>query len=129
MVDLAPAQRAVEKLMTDTGKLRRNPGGIDDDVLDPNPGNLTLSPGAVPEPYYDGKCTVRVSQAAANGETDSSASFPLGVEPLEGDFLEVTASRDPALPGRWFRIDRVKGGTFAVSRKVGITEVAPQWQA
>lgn len=124
MVNLAPAQRAVEALMTDTVRLRRNPGGNDDDVLNPNPGNLTLDAGAV-EPYYDGPATIRVSQAAENGVAGSMASVPLAVIPDEDDVIEVVTSRDPTLPGRWFRVDQVRGGTFAISRRLVISEVAP----
>lgn len=127
MVNLAPARLAVEKLMTDRGKLRRNPGGPDDDVLNPNPGSLELSPGGLPVPYYDGPMTIKISAAAANGETGSAASFPIGIVPLEGDFLEVAEALDGSLVGRWFRVDEVKGGTFAVSRRVVLAEVAPQW--
>jgi hypothetical protein len=126
MVNLAPAQAAVERLMGDRCRIRRNPGGSDDDVLNPNPGELTLDPGVEIEPYYDGICSARAA-AGGTGEDASSITVPLSVVPLEDDAIEVYESRDAAMVGRWFRVDRVMGGTFAVSRRLQVAEIAP-WQ-
>lgn len=126
MVNLAPAQAAVERLMTDTCRLYRNPGGVEDDTLAPTSEGAILDPGTV-EPYYEGKCLFRVSTAAANGVQGSGASIPLEQEPARDDFFEVVASRDPESVGRWFRVADVQGGTFAVSRKLVLAEVAPPW--
>ena len=124
MVNLAPAQAAVERLMTDRCKLYRNPGGVDDDVLNPNPGELTLDPDAEIVPYYDGICSARAA-AGGSGEDASSVTVPLAVVPYEDDAIEVVESRDAAMVGRWFRVDRVMGGTFAVSRRLQVAEIAP----
>lgn len=125
MVNLAPAQAAVLRLMTDRCRLRRNPGGETDDVLDPNPQELTLDPGEI-EPYYDGVCIARASEGGT-GEDASSCTVPLSVEASAGDITEIYESRDSAMVGRWFRVEQVFGGTFAVSRRLKIAEVAP-WQ-
>lgn len=127
MVNLAPAQRAVEALMTDAGELYRNPGGEDDDVLDPNPTGFTLDPSTMVQ-VYAGKLTFKLSAAAANGETSSMASLPLEVEADVDDFLRLTETRDPAMDGRWFRVSEVRGGTFAVTRRLVLAEIAaPAW--
>lgn len=124
MVNLAPAQAAVERLMTDRVRLHRNPFGVHDDTMSPDPNDLELDPGAFGV-FYDGKATVKVSEAAENG---AASSLPLAVVALEDDLVEVVESRDAAIVGRWFRVDEVRGGTFSVSRRVVLAEVAaPPW--
>lgn len=126
MVNLSPAQAAVAKLMTDVCALRRNPGGVDDDVLNPNPGSLDLGTAA-PAPYYTGPCMFRVSPVDVDNGIDSSVSVPLEVDARDDDFVEILEARDTTMVGHWFRVDQVRGGTFAVSRKLVTKEVANPW--
>lgn len=124
MVDLAPAQRAVERiLLTDRCRLRRNPGGEEDDTLSAEPGELTLTPQTI-TPYYDGVCALRV-ESGGDGADTATVTVPLAIVPDEGDVAEIYEARDPGLVGRWFRIDQVGGGTFAVSRRCQVGEVPP----
>jgi len=123
-INLGPAQLAVRRLMTDRVRLYHNPGDIEDDTLAPDPGNLDLDPGPQVA-YYDGDATIKISEAAEQG---AASSLPLDVVPDEGDYLEVVASRDAGATGRWFRIDQVRGGTFSVSRRLVLVEVAAPWQ-
>lgn len=124
MVNLAPAQAAVERLMTDRVRLWRNPLGVHDDTMAPDPNDLTLDPGAFGV-AYDGAATIKVSEAAENG---AGGSLPLAVHALEDDLIEVVECRDTTVVGRWFRVDQVRGGTYSVSRRVVLAEVAkPSW--
>lgn len=124
MVNLAPAQAAVERLMTDRVRLYRNPNGVADDTLSPDPNDLTLDPGAMGV-VYDGRATVKITEAAENG---AASSLPLAVVALEDDLVEIVEARDVAIVGRWFRVDQVQGGTFAVTRRLILAEVAePTW--
>jgi len=124
MVNLGPAQASVERLMTDRVRLYHNPGGVEDDTMAPDPGNLDLDTGPK-HPYYDGPATVKISEAAEDG---AAASVPMRIVPDEGDIFETVDTRDPGAQDRWFRVDQVRGGTFAVSRRLVIVETAKPWR-
>src|SRR5215207_4359377 len=108
-INLKPAQAAVERLMTDRVRLWRNPWGVEDDTMSPDPQDLELNPGPLGL-IYDGPATIKVSEVAEDG---AAGSLPLAVLAAEDDQLEIVESRDPAVVGRWFRVDQVRGGTFS----------------
>ena len=123
-LNLAPAQRAIERLMTDRVRLWRNPLGHEDDTMAPDAGNLDLDTGPL-EAVYDGKAIIKVSEVAEDG---AAGSLPFAVIPDENDLIEVVESRDASVVGRWFRVDQVRGGTFSVSRRMVLVETgAPSW--
>ena len=131
MIDLRPAQRSVEALLTDTGTLERDTAGVGDDVLNEATGQLvrpagdsaTLWTGPVlvtpdtpaPRQLVDGLDATRPEATAYRG------LLPLAAPVVRaGDLLTVNvASRDPQLAGRAFRVVGLgQVSTFAVVRIV-----------
>lgn len=125
--DLTPAVRAVERLMDDTCVIVRNPGGVQDAVLNQVTGAL-VDPDSR-DPVYRGKCKIGGTGLVLGSRTEGGVSFegetlalslPLdSPQLLEGDVVTMTSSRrDPQLKGQTFTVIRIIYSSMAVSRKV-----------
>lgn len=121
---LARAQQAAEAGMVDTCVIRRSGGR----TTDPVTGDVTeLYSG-----FYTGKCRVQQAQAQAQREDIGEdhllllrleVQLPMSVTGLEvGDEITITASRDPDLPGRVFRVHDLAHKTDASARRVQCLE-------
>lgn len=132
--NLAPAKRAVEKLMDDTCTITVDEHGVLDGTVDQDTGRLVKRdphPGLI----YDGPCKVRSeglvsgTHGAPEGGSTINPRIYTGAIPLDidgvltpeipvGAVLVVTSSRrDPELVGKEFRVGETRYGTMVVSRK------------
>lgn len=120
-----------------TVRITRNANGADDDTFDTNTGEWT--PVGVTT-VYEGKAAFRFAtldrQFESGGQVilraEARLSLPLSeltpaTEPAVSDFVEIlTNERDEAQVGRKFRIDRIFGGTFAITRRCVVSEWVPR---
>lgn len=121
---LARGQAAALISMRDACTIRRAFGG----TTDPDTGYPTATYSAL----YAGQCRVQQHQASADrqdiGEDQLlllrlEVQLPMTVVGLQvGDEITITASADPDLPGRVFRIHDLAHKTDATSRRVQCTE-------
>jgi len=130
-MNLAPAERAVTKLMTDDCTITRDSEGVGDDTWDDVLGTYTR-PSPDESEIYSGKCMVlptplgsRPGQSAAvedPGSRELRILIPLDqVDVAIGDVVTVTASRrDPALVDRTFAVIGTVAQTFAVYRQLDV---------
>lgn len=122
---LARAQRAAERLMTDTCVIRRQVGEH-------------VGPGGVVTPQYAqiyaGKCRVQQRAGTARESEPGEAHLlllrlelhlPVSATGVDAeDRATVTASAtDPALVGREFAVRELAHKTLASARRFGVTEV------
>lgn len=128
---LAYAQTVVEDLMTDACVITVDPGGVDDDVLDPVTLELTPAGQVV---LYSGPCGVSArnpsgqttqQQRDEGGHDEWAGRYTLktprtALDIPPGADVEITASRDPWLVGKMFRTIAPTGGTFKLSRRTEI---------
>lgn len=122
---LVAGRKAAEKGMTDACTIRRASGtGTTDPVTGyPTQGYTSL---------YSGPCRVQQHQATADSKDIGEdqllllrleVQLPMSVTGLEaGDEITITASLDPDLPGRVFRIHDLAHKTEASARRVQCIE-------
>lgn len=123
---LARGQAAALIGMVDACTIRRVTGSTFNRTLGMNQPTYLA-----PDPYA-GKCRVQQHQATADGRDVSEdhllllrleVQLPTSVAGLEvGDEITVTASRDPDLVGRVFRIHDLAHKTDATARRVQCIE-------
>lgn len=137
-IDLSGLIADQEDLMSDTGKITRNPGGTTDDVLDPV--TLKLVPPGPETIYADGPCSVTqpTRQDTGRPTPTEAAAVPaifvlklpltkLTAEPMVGDQFECTTSNnDPGLPGKKFTITKIGRSGYATAR---VCELETSWAA
>jgi len=122
--DLTNARRTVAGLMPDTCTVTRNPGGVDDDTLDPD--TMQLDPGET-APWYDGPCILTITGGdELSGPARVALPFDFTGDPdlqlRRGDVVHCTTSLDASLVGRDWAVDQPTGGSFAVTRQATLTE-------
>lgn len=123
---LARGRVAAEALMADACTIRRASAP----TTDPDSGVVTPTTTTI----YSGKCKVQQAQAASNtnprevGEAyllllHLEVHLPVSVTGLDtDDEVTITASNDPDLIGRVFRIRELSHKTYATARRVGVQE-------
>lgn len=121
---LARARAAAQAGMADTCTIRRRAG----ETTDENSGVVTPTW----DDLYAGKCRVQqaIAQAAQHDVGEDyllqmrlDVQLPMAVTGLAvGDEITITASQDPDLVGRVFRVRDLFHKTDASSRRVGATE-------
>lgn len=117
-------------------KVERNANGSTDDTFNTTTGDWTIVGLST---VYEGKAAFRFAtldrQFESGGQvilrSEARLSFPLadveGHEPAVGDFVTITANaRDPGQVGRKFRIERIFGGTFTLTRRCVMSEWVPR---
>jgi hypothetical protein len=113
-LNLGPAKRTVEKLLTDDLKLVRDRPGVEDDTLD-------LDTGALVPPAEDEETLWEGLGAVLADREDGTYRVLLPMEaPLSevGDHIDILSSvRDAQLVGKRVRVrNEPRGGTFAIVR-------------
>ena len=123
---LARGRAAAERLMVDTVVVDRQTGTVRNETTG------ALEP-VYSDPLYEGKA--RVQQQRTVSEEDTGAGrivttlqrelqMPITVTGLKvDDRVRVTASVDPDLAGRTFRVSSLFGKTHATARRVAVEEV------
>lgn len=124
--DLTAATATVERLMSDTCTVVRNPDGVTDAVLNQDTGAL-VDP-APTSTVYSGKCFM---QPAGGGGVDEEGgaqfvartyqlTIPMSAAlPAKGDLVVITASaRDASLVDQKFTVRDVLVASLAVARRV-----------
>jgi hypothetical protein len=130
---LSGLQQRVERRMVDQCTITRDSEGTQDDVLDQSTGQL-VRPVGEPTTVYSGKCLIypkafRVGEVE-EGDVDVTTkpyagAVPIGAPlPNYGDTFTVTASRDPQMFGRVFRVINVLSDTFAVTHELELQDRA-----
>ena len=132
--NLTPLRRMVERRMLDTGTLRRDTPGTDDDVLDLDTGVLTPPANDVAT-VYTGKCIVyptalnqRIAEEGGRTYTNKTLTVRLpwdAPEPRVGDLFTVTSSQhDAVLVNLPLRVLQVDKSTFLISRDMIVEDRA-----
>lgn len=122
----AAGQRLAEQLMVDTCRITRTTGTT---AHDPVTGRVVPATSTI----YEGRCQVRVPTSTPEtpesaGRTatvqDAIVKVPLAVTGVEvGDTITVlTATHDPELPGRTYRVSGTHAKTYATARKLAVEE-------
>lgn len=130
--DLSHAVKAVEKLMDDRIRVKRDPDQETDDVMDPV--TLAVSHPDNDDSYvYQGAATYVPDMGYVDGVEggasvqlrDGKLFIPIGAPALQhADVVEVTDSRrDPNLIGAFFTVTDTIPGTFNVSQRLQVARV------
>lgn len=110
-----------ESLMRDLATIRRPTGAhvTDPETLQDTPELVTL--------FTDQRCKIQSATPQSRDETSGEAAYlteslqvhvPIGVNLVEGDLIEVTASTlDPSLVGKTFRVRELARGTFRTANR------------
>lgn len=117
---LDQARTAQESLMLSVVTIRDGA-----DVFDPDAGTETWIPG---DTVYDGPANVQaltreareyVAGAQAVSTSTHAVKLPhTAAQPLPGHRVDVTASPDPFLVGKWLTVDAISGNDFVTARRV-----------
>lgn len=133
--NLERATAKVESLMQDTCKITRDVEGVYDGELDEDTG-LIVQPGSDNATVYEGPCFVAPtgigSEAGAEGQEVRLPGYRTltcwipkdAPQVLSNDCVEfLTSLRDPLLPGRKMTVVGVRYMTFAIGRRLDLTDV------
>lgn len=128
---LEHARPKVEATLLDHCQITADPQAFADDTFDET--TLTWTrPGGDTSLAYDDVCAIRheSGQIGEMGGADmlegvwTARILLLGsAAVVQGAVLTVTASRDPGMVGRTFKVDEIIGGTFKLTRRLRLSSI------
>lgn len=134
-LDLTPARKAVEALMTDRCSITDDPSGAADDVLDPTTGEL-VTPADDSKAVWSGPCLLApltqtgpdedgLAPVTDTGRLAYKALIPIGAPPIPiGAVLQVTSSKDRQLIRSRFQVLVVVQQSLQVARMLQLEKIS-----